>query len=160
MPAASPSRPWKAIAAMARNRVIGHQGGIPWDLPEDFKWVKQCTRGEAIAMGRKTYESMGGPLPKRQNIVITRSATEIPGCVVLPSLEALEGFTAEGEVWIFGGAEIYRQAMDRVHTLYLTLVKMEPAGDTFFPPFEDQFTLAEVLRDTPEFEIRRYEAKG
>jgi dihydrofolate reductase len=150
------SRPWKAIAAMARNRVIGYRGSIPWHLPEDFKWVKARTLGQTIAMGRKTFESMGRPLPGRENLVITRSTREIPGCVVLPSLSALEAYPAAGTVWIFGGAEIYRQALPRVHELYLTVVDAEPEGDTFFPPFEDQFTLAEVVRRTPEFEIRRY----
>jgi dihydrofolate reductase len=94
---------WKAIAAMSENRVIGNANKIPWHLPEDFKWVKACTQGQAIAMGRKTFESMGRPLPKRENIVISRTATEIPGCTVLPSLEALEQYETEADVWIFGG---------------------------------------------------------
>ena len=128
----SPNRPWKAIAAMARNRVIGDKGTIPWHLPEDFKWVKQCTLGQSIAMGRKTFASMGRPLPRRENIVISRSASEIPGCVVLPSLDALAEYQAEGDIWIFGGAEIYRQALPRVHELFLTIVEMAPEGDTFF----------------------------
>lgn len=151
-----PNRPWKAIAAMARNRVIGNAGTIPWHLPEDFKWVKQCTLGQSIAMGRKTFASMGRPLPKRENIVVSRSVQEIPGCVVLPSLDALAEYRAAGEVWIFGGAEIYRQALPRVHELFLTVVDLEPEGDTRFPPFEDQFNLTEIVRQTPEFEIRRY----
>ncbi len=155
-----PNRRWKAIAAMARNRVIGHRNAIPWHLPADFQWVKACTRGQTIAMGRKTLESMGRPLPHRENVVISRSVTAIPGCVVLPSLEALETFPAAGEIWVFGGAEIYRAAMDRVSDLYLTVVKMEPEGDRWFPPFEDQFTLVETLRDTPEFEIRHYRANA
>lgn len=150
------SRNWKAIAAMAENRVIGNAGKIPWHLPEDFKWVKQCTQGQAIAMGRKTYESMGRPLPNRENIVISRSATEIPGCIVLPSLEALETFPTDREIWIFGGAEIYKQALDQIGELYLTVVKGTFEGDTFFPPFEDQFTLDSVIRETPEFKILKY----
>jgi len=160
MSASSPARPWKAIAAMARNRVIGDRGSIPWHLPEDFKWVKECTLGQSIAMGRKTFESMGRPLPKRENIVISRSAREIPGCTVLPSLDALLIHPAKGDVWIFGGAEIYRQALPRVVELFLTVVDLEPDGDTFFPPFEEQFALAEVVRRTEQFEIRRYVAHG
>lgn len=156
----SGERPWKAIAAMARNRVIGQGNRIPWHLPEDFKWVKQCTRGQTIAMGRKTFESMGRPLPDRENIVISRSVDAIPGCHVLPSLEALRDYPARGEVWIFGGAEIYRAAMDRVSDLFLTIVKREPEGDTWFPPFEKAFSLVERLRDTPEFEIRHYRARS
>ena len=150
------SRPWKAIAAMSENRVIGYRNTLPWDLPEDFKWLKACTRGAAIAMGRKTFESMGRPLPDRENIVISRSTSRIPGCHVLPSLEALEEWPTDREIWIFGGAEIYAQAMDRTAELYLTLVKGTFTGDTFFPPFEDQFQLAEVIREEPEFRILRY----
>lgn len=151
-----PQRPWKAIAAMSENRVIGKGNDLPWHLPEDMKWVMSSTRDQAIAMGRKTFESMGKPLPRRENIVISRSCTEIPGCVVLPSLEALLRHPTERDIWIFGGAEIYRQALPHIHTLYLTLVYGHFEGDAFFPPFEDQFKLAEVLRREKEFEIRRY----
>lgn len=149
-------RKWKAIAAMSENRVIGNKGAIPWHIPEDFKWVKHCTQGQAIAMGRKTYESMGRPLPNRQNIVISRSVKEIPGCIVLSSLEALEHFKTDRDIWIFGGARIYALAMDRIHELYLTIVKGSYEGDTFFPPFEDQFSLDSVIRETPEFRILKY----
>jgi dihydrofolate reductase len=149
-------RPWKAIAAMAENRVIGNKGQIPWHLPEDFKWVKQCTLGQSIAMGRKTFESMGRALPKRENIVISRSATELPGAVVLPSLDALETYEATGDVWIFGGAEIYRQAMPKVSELFLTVVYGEFPGDAFFPAFEHLFGPPEVIRQEEAFEIRRY----
>lgn len=147
---------WKAIAAMARNRVIGHEGGIPWHLPEDFKWVKQCTQGHTIVMGRRTFESIGRPLPNRMNIVVSRSAHGITGCTVIRSLDELDQIATQGEVWIFGGAEIYESALPRIDEIFLTIVKSEPPGDTFFPPFEDQFELAEVLRDEPEFQIRRY----
>jgi dihydrofolate reductase len=149
-------RPFKAIAAMSENRVIGNAGKIPWHLPEDFQWVKQCTKGQAIAMGRKTFESIGRPLPGRDNIVITRSAMDIPGCIVLSSLEALESYQTDREIWIFGGAQIYAEALDRIQELYLTVVKGSFDGDTFFPPFEDQFTLDSVIRETPEFTILKY----
>jgi dihydrofolate reductase len=153
-------RPWKAIAAMSENRVIGNSGQIPWHIPEDFKWVKSCTKGQVIAMGRKTFESMGRPLPNRENIVISRSATEIPGCIVLPSLEALESYQTDREIWIFGGSQIYAQALGRIDELYLTIVTGNFEGDTFFPPFEDQFDLAETIREEPEFKILKYVHKG
>lgn len=155
---ATPQRPWKAIAAMSENRVIGKGNDLPWHLPEDMKWVMNCTRDQAIAMGRHTYESMGKPLPRRENIVISRSLKELPGCTVLPSLEALLDHRTDRDIWIFGGAEIYRQALPYIHTLFLTLVYGEYAGDAFFPPFEDRFRLAETLRREKEFEIRRYDA--
>jgi dihydrofolate reductase len=150
------NRPWKAIAAMSENRVIGHRNRLPWNLPEDFKWVKACTKGQAIAMGRKTFESMGRPLPNRENIVISRSVTSIPGCIVLSSLEALEAYQTEHDIWIFGGAEIYAAALPRVAELYLTLVKGTFEGDAFFPPFEDQFQLAETVREEADFKILKY----
>lgn len=155
-PQATPGRPWKAIAAMAENRVIGIGNRLPWHIPEDFQWVKQATAGQAIAMGYRTFLSMGKPLPNRQNIVISRSQSAIPGCLVLPSLEALEQYVTPREIWIFGGGQIYAQALSRVHALYLTIVKGEFDGDTWFPRFEDSFELAEILRDEPAFSIRLY----
>ncbi|MDP0501662.1 MAG: dihydrofolate reductase [Verrucomicrobiota bacterium JB022] len=154
-----PQPPWKAIAAMSENGVIGHHGKIPWHLPEDFKWVKQCTRGQTIVMGRKTFESLGRPLPQRENVVISRSAREIEGCTVLPSLDALRVFDARGDIWIFGGEEIYRQALPDVGDLYLTVVKRLAEGDAYFPEFEEHFMLEAVLRDEPEFQIRHYHAR-
>lgn len=147
---------WKAIAAMSENRVIGNRGAIPWHLPEDFKWVKQCTRDQVIAMGRKTFESMGRPLPRRENIVISRSAATLPGCTVLPSIEALRDYQTDREIWIFGGAEIYRQALPEVAELFLTVVYGQFEGDAFFPAFEELFQEPEVIRREAEFEIRRY----
>lgn len=144
---------------MSENRVIGNSNKIPWHIPEDFKWVKQCTLGQAIAMGRNTYESMGRPLPKRDNIVISRTVTEIPGCIVLPSIEALETYETDKEIWIFGGAQIYEQAMDRIEELYLTVVKGEFEGDAFFPAFEDQFILETVVREESDFTILKYTHK-
>lgn len=141
---------------MSENRVIGYKNQLPWHIPEDFEWLKQCTKGQTIAMGRLTFESMGKPLPNRENIVISRSAGKIPGCLVLPSLEALEKHETDREIWIFGGAQIYEQSLDRVHALYLTIVKGTFKGDAFFPPFEDQFELAETIRERPDFRILKY----
>lgn len=148
--------PWKAIAAMSENRVIGANGRLPWNLPGDLKWVKACTSGQVIAMGRKTYASMGRPLPGRDNIVISRTVTAIPGCIVLPSLDALAAYMTDKEIWIFGGATIYAAALDRIGELYLTVVNGNFAGDTFFPPFEEQFTLDSVIREEPQFRILKY----
>ncbi|MCC5807072.1 MAG: dihydrofolate reductase [Opitutales bacterium] len=151
-----PARPWKAIAAMAHNRVIGCRGKLPWKLPGDLKWVRQCTLGQTVAMGRKTYESIGRPLPGRLNIVLSRSLKELDGCVVLPGVDALADYQTERDIWIFGGGEIYREALPCVSELFLTMVHAEPEGDAFFPPFEDDFELAEVIASHPTHEIRRY----
>ncbi|HWQ93446.1 MAG TPA: dihydrofolate reductase [Clostridia bacterium] len=152
-------KPFKAIAAMARNRVIGADNRIPWHLPEDFKWFKQLTTGQVIVMGRKTYESIGKPLPNRTTVVLTRSDRVIPGVILVRDLAQVDPARPEfagRELFICGGAEVYAQALPLCSDLYLTLVKREVSGDTFFPPFEDQFELVEKLRDLPEFEILHY----
>lgn len=141
---------------MARNRVIGHGGGIPWNLPGDLRWVRQCTLGKAIAMGRKTFESLGKPLPGRENIVLSRSMKPTPGIILLKDLEALKTHPTDREIWIFGGAEIYRQALPFVDDLWLTTVEMDPEGDTFFPPFEDQFFHVETVRKGQGFRIDHF----
>ncbi len=145
---------------MAKNRVIGNDGNIPWHIPEDFKWVKECTLGQTIVMGRKTFASLGRPLPKRRNVVLSRSKEPIAGCVVVNSWDDLEALPPEGDIWIFGGAEIYRQALPRVSELYLTVVDLEPEGDTFFPSFEEYFNPPAIVRSESEYEIRHYKARA
>lgn len=144
------------MAAMAENRVIGAGGKLPWHLPEELKFVKATTLGGALVMGRRTYESVGRPMPGRDNIVLTRSLTAIPGCTVLPDLEAVKAYATDRTIWIFGGAGVYEQAMPHVGELYLTIVKGHYAGDTFFPAFEAGFHAPEVIRETPDFTIKVY----
>lgn len=152
-------KPFKAIAAMSENRVIGQGNTIPWHLPEDFKWFKQTTTGHVIVMGRKTYESIGRLLPNRTTIILSRSDFTVPGAIMLKDLAALQPATDGRETFICGGAEIYRQALPLCSDLYLTLVKRTVEGDAFFPPFEEEFELVETVRDTPEFAIRHYRRK-
>lgn len=147
---------FKAIAAMSLNRVIGNGNKIPWHLPEDFKWFKATTTGHVIVMGRKTFESIGRPLPNRETIVLSRSAFSHPGVKTIHSLEELTPVVVDRQVFICGGAQIYEQALPLCSEILLTLVNREVEGDAFFPKFEDQFQLAETLRDTPEFKILRY----
>ena len=154
---------FKAIAAMSLNRVIGAGNRIPWHLPEDFKWFKQTTTGHVIVMGRKTYESIGRPLPNRTTIVVTSSQEKILGVEMLSDLGLLDpqGPLLRGrKVFICGGAEIYRQMLPRCSELYLTLVKRVVEGDTFFPEFEDQFSLVAEVMDRPEFKILHYRNRG
>jgi dihydrofolate reductase len=151
-------RPWKAIAAMARNRVIGQGNRIPWHLPADFQWFKRTTLGGILVMGRRTWDSIGRPLPGRETFVLTRSPISIPGARVLADIEELRQATHadERQVWICGGADIYRQLLPDCSDLYLSLVNAEPKGDAFFPPFEALFSDAgEVLRE-PDFTVRHY----
>jgi dihydrofolate reductase len=147
---------FKAIAAMSLNRVIGAGNRIPWHLPEDFKWFKQLTTGNVIVMGRKTFESIGKPLPNRETIVLSRSQFSFPGVRTISDLSQISLVGEAREVFICGGAQVYAQALPLCSDLYLTLVKREVDGDAFFPAFEDRFELVEEIRDTPEFKILHY----
>jgi dihydrofolate reductase len=150
---------FKAIAAMSLNRVIGAGNRIPWHLPEDFKWFKKLTTGQVVVMGRKTFESIGKPLPNRVNVVLSRAPGAAPGVEWMTDLGCLnpqDPRFAGREIFICGGAEIYRQALPQCSDLYLTLVKRTVEGDTFFPPFEDEFELAAELLDAPDFKILHY----
>jgi dihydrofolate reductase len=126
------------IAAMAENRVIGHENRLPWHLPADLQHFKAITLGKPVLMGRKTWESIGRPLPGRTNIVITRDAGYVAeGCVVAHSLEeAVREAGEAAEVMVIGGAQLYRQALPLADTLYLTLVHAEFQGDTRFPDWQ------------------------
>jgi len=155
---------WKAIAALAENRVIGAAGKIPWRLPEDLKFFKEKTLGNTVVMGRKTWDSLGKPLPGRRNVVVSRKLTagevSLPGAIVVPGLDAVDALPPQGDVWVIGGAEIYALALPRCAELYLTHVPGEPAGDAYFPSYEHLFTAAETVRATPGFKIVRYVRKG
>lgn len=129
------------IAAHARNLVVGIDNKLPWHLPEDLKYFKRITTGKAVIMGRKTYESIGRPLPNRTNIVITRNAEfSAPGIEVVNSLEAaielaenVSLINGVGEVMVIGGAMIYEEALPQADRLYLTHVHADVAGDAYFP---------------------------
>src|SRR5437899_2822381 len=147
---------FKAIAAMSINRVIGQGNKIPWHLPEDFKWFKKMTTGQVIVMGRKTFESIGKPLPNRLTVVLSRAQFEHPGVKAIRALAEMDLANETREVFICGGAQIYEQALPLCSDLYLTLVKRKVEGDAFFPPFEDRFKLVEEILDRPEFKITHY----
>lgn len=124
------------IAAMDRNQLIGRDNGLPWHLPEDFRHFKAVTLGKPIIMGRKTYESIGKPLPGRKNIVVSRGGFKADGVITVPGIEQalMEAGDAE-EVMVVGGANLYQQLIDRADRLYLTLVDGEFEGDAWFPKF-------------------------
>lgn len=123
------------IAAMSRNQVIGQNNQLPWHLPVDLAHFKKTTLGKTVIMGYKTFESIGcRPLPKRRNIIISRQKRELNGAECFSNLEAaLATCSAEAEVMICGGAEIYRMALPIAHQMYLTIVDVDIAGDTYFP---------------------------
>jgi dihydrofolate reductase len=126
------------IAALARNRTIGRDNAMPWRLPEDLRRFKRLTLGHAVIMGRKTFESIGSPLPGRDNIVITRSRDwSPPGCAVVHSLDAaLATAESRGEAFVIGGAQIYALAMPLAQRLCLTEIERDFDGDAFFPEYD------------------------
>jgi dihydrofolate reductase len=150
------SKSLKAIAAMSLNRVIGNGNKIPWHIPEDFKWFKKMTAGNIVMMGRKTFESIGKPLPNRTTIVLSRSGFAYPGVQTIRDLAELHPDKEPRDIFICGGAQIYAQALHLCSDLYLTLVKRTVKGDAFFPPFEDQFQPVEEIMTTSEFTITHY----
>lgn len=122
---------------MAANRVIGRNNALPWHLPADLKRFKALTMGHPIVMGRKTYESIGRPLPGRRNLVITRNrGYGAPGCDIVRSLDdALTACSGGGMVFIIGGAELYRESLPRAQRLEFTEIHAEFEGDAVFPQF-------------------------
>lgn len=136
------------ISAMASNRAIGIRNTLPWQLPEDLKHFKSLTMGHHIVMGRKTYDSIGKPLPGRDTVIVTRNADfAVPGCLAVNSLEAaLTVSHGEAEVFFVGGAELYRQALSIAHRIYLTEIQRVFDGDAFFPEF-DQSQWNETARE-------------
>ena len=147
-----------AIVAMTPERVIGRAGKLPWQLPADLAFFKRTTSGHPVVMGRKTYDSLGRPLPKRRNIVLTRdpnwSAAGVEVIHAPADLEQLPGL--EGRVFIIGGADIYQAFLPLVEDLLVSHVFESAAGDTRFPEFADQFQPAELLETHPDFEVRRW----
>jgi dihydrofolate reductase len=155
------------IAAMSENRVIGVDGGLPWRLPDDMKHFMQTTRGHTVIMGRKTWESMNGPLKDRCNIVITRQRDFVaPGAVVAHSLNQALHLAPESdqEVFIIGGEALFRDALPKADRLYLTIVHAHVEGDALLPDFdENDWRVVEERRHVADarhqfaFTIRRYD---
>ncbi len=152
------------IAAMAENRVIGRDNTIPWNLPGDLKRFKTITTGHPVIMGRKTFESIGKPLPGRKTLIITRKPDfSAEGCVVVHNLqEALAECNGADEVFICGGSEIYRAALSLASRIYLTLLHEEVEGDTRFPEIPEDFIEVEreeVKENSTSSAYIRYERK-
>ena len=145
---------------MARNRVIGRAGAIPWRISDELRWFKQTTTGHAVLMGRKTFDSLGKPLPNRRNLVITRGpAIAVEGVTTIRDLNGFdpaEYAAPDTDVFVIGGAEIYAQLLPRCTELLLTVLPHDVEGDTVFPEFESMFEFREVVFTHPEFEVRKY----
>ncbi len=125
------------IVAMARHRIIGHAGILPWSLPADLQWFKRHTMGHTLLMGRRTFETIGHPLSGRRTIVVSRNPDyQAPGCTVTTNIPAAIAAAKPAEhLFICGGGEIYRQTLDLAERIYLTELEITVTGDTFFPEF-------------------------
>ena len=126
------------IVAMAANRTIGIDNTLPWRIPEDLKHFKALTMGHHMIMGRKTFDSIGKPLPGRTTVVVTRNRDlQIAGCIVVHSLqEAIDACAGDERIFIVGGAELYAQALPLTGMLYITEIQRDVAGDAHFPAFD------------------------
>ncbi len=141
------------VVAMAADRAIGFQQGIPWKLSEDMRLFKRLTMGHPILMGRRTWESLGRPLPGRQNIVLTRCADYVAeGAVVIHSPEELAAVELmDPEVMVIGGAEIYALLLPRMEKLHISEVQGSFEADTYFPEFEELFSRRTVQQEYEGF---------
>ncbi len=147
------------VVAMAADRAIGFRQGIPWRLPEDMKLFRRLTMGHPIVMGRRTWESLGRPLPGRQNIVLTRRADYVAeGATVIHSPAELAGLTLmDAEVMVIGGAEIYALLLPQMARLHVSEVSGQFEADTYFPPFAQVFASRRVLEAYEGFTHVLYE---
>lgn len=127
------------VAAYANGRVIGKAGQLPWHLPADSRYFKQLTMGHTVVMGRKTFDSMGQPLPGRRNVVMTgRRDFSYPGVEVVHDVAAALALADTTEFFVVGGEDIYRQFLPFADRLYITEIELEVAGDTFFPAWDER----------------------
>lgn len=164
-------RPISLIAAIGENNVIGDAGQIPWRLPSDFAFFKRMTLGKPVVMGRKTFESIGRPLPGRPNLVVSRQAGYQPdGVLVISDLasalvhaDALAEADGADDIMVIGGAEIYRQALPEAKRLIITHVALAPDGDAHFPPIDpaiwevvERPQVERTERDSADFCVKIY----
>lgn len=146
----------KLIAAMSKNRVIGKDNQLIWKLSSDLKRFKELTSGSSVIMGRKTFESIGKPLPNRRNIIITRNTEySVDGCEVVNSLEEALLLT-NNNCFIIGGGEIYKQSLEFAKKIYLTIVKEDFEGDSFFPEIDDKWATI-ITEDFKSDEKNQYD---
>ncbi len=144
-----------AIAAMTPSRVIGANGGIPWHYSEDLKFFKRTTLGHVVLMGRTTYESLGRPLPGRENWVLTRGAP-LPGATTFSSPSEIPQPPADKTIFVIGGAQIYELLLPSCTEILLTQIHTDYPGDTYFPEFEDAFSPEQILLESPDFVVQRH----
>jgi dihydrofolate reductase len=146
-----------AIVAMSANRVIGREGKLPWHYPDDLKFFKRTTLGHPILMGRATFDSIGRPLPGRQNIVLSRTMAPREGVNVIRDVSELPQVCGEAEtIFVIGGARVFEELLPQCDGLYLTYITKDYEGDVLLPPFEHLFSLKEIREKTEDLEFRYY----
>lgn len=144
------------IAALGKNRIIGNENKLIWNIPADMKHFRELTTGKAVVMGRKTFESIGRPLPKRKNIILTRDMNyKAESCILVNSVEEALKAAGDGEVMIIGGAQIYAEFLPKANKMYLTFIDADFEGDAYFPEYnKDEWE--EVDREEHEDNDLRY----
>jgi dihydrofolate reductase len=152
------------IVAMTKSRVIGKDGALPWHLSEDLKLFKAHTTGNIVIMGRKTFDSIGRPLPNRRNIVVSKSIREdekVRGVEYFPDLDHAVASAQEGDgrIFIIGGASIYHQMIEKADRLYISMVDGEFEGDTYFPEIRDDVWKVVATEPHAGFTLKIYERK-
>lgn len=148
---------FKAIAAVSQNGVIGKQGDLPWRIPGELKWFKKITMGHVIVMGRKTWDSLPGALPGRENWILSRSKLSSENCRTFNSFEEIEKEAGDRTVFIIGGGEIYSSFISKCEELFITEVQQFiEDGDVFFPTFRNQFEFVENLEENEQFILGRW----
>ena len=150
------SRPLIAIAAVARNRGIGIENKLPWRIAEDFAFFKNTTMGQVLVMGRKTYESIGRPLPGRTTIVLSRTGFSAPGVLTAKNWDEVAQLAPDKTLFLAGGAALYEEALPWCTELLLTHVDLEPKADAFFPDWTSHFDTGQVLEKHAQCEMRRH----
>jgi dihydrofolate reductase len=151
----------KAIVAVSQNGVIGKNGDLPWRLSGDLKWFRKITMGHTLIMGRKTWDSLPGALPGRENWVLSRSMKPTEGIRVFNNFDRVLENASGKTLFVIGGGELYRQALSHCKEIFVTeVLRTIEGGDAFFPPFEHQYDAVEVLDENDEFILRRWVAKN
>jgi dihydrofolate reductase len=150
------------IVAMTPAGTIGLGGTLPWHLPADLAFFKRTTSGHPIVMGRKTYDSIGRPLPNRRNIVLTKNAAwSAPGVETIPSPDALGDLPGlDGTIYIIGGSKVYEAFLPTLDELLISHVSREYPGDTWFPEYQSQFEEADIVETHPDFTVKRWIRKS
>lgn len=147
----------KAIAAVSQNGVIGKNGDLPWRIPGELKWFKKITMGHIMVMGRKTWDSLPGILPGRENWVLSSTLKEKKGIKIFSSFESALNEAGARTIFIIGGGQIYSSLLPQCSELYITEVQQFiEEGDAFFPSFEKDFIPTETLEENKEFIIKKW----